>query len=387
MGTAGSQSGVREPEFFMAFVDGVYDYVCAECTALCCKGHGFSGSLEREMGRLFQIYPRMEGQVVGRQGAIVDIMTPPSGCHFLRPDDRCSIEIEHGKDLKPGVCSLFPFNALKRIGSTITVSPHFLCPLRLSVPAAPGAVQGTHATIAPAVRSSGLLGPDGSGNGLTPLPLHPEADPRSVVEREASFRDRCADAIGSATFFETIREAAEDPDAFSADLDRASRLIGLSPAQAGLPPDACDAVLLAMAAPLRLDLLRLEPDQILLTLALGGLSYRRELTLSDRTPRLQDAFQHLVTLRSTLSLLGHGDRPLKLGKRLEQKVPPSGVPELTFAAFVALRGLASGRNVLTTLETAIPPALGLANRMALLQSLGSMVDKALAKRRERRTAS
>jgi len=27
----------RPPELFFAFPDGVYDYACAECTALCCK--------------------------------------------------------------------------------------------------------------------------------------------------------------------------------------------------------------------------------------------------------------------------------------------------------------------------------------------------------------
>ena len=41
---------------FFAFPDGVYHYVCAECTALCCRGQGFGGSLEREMRTLLQIY-------------------------------------------------------------------------------------------------------------------------------------------------------------------------------------------------------------------------------------------------------------------------------------------------------------------------------------------
>ena len=32
-----------QPEIFFAFPDGVFHHVCAECTALCCRGQGFAG--------------------------------------------------------------------------------------------------------------------------------------------------------------------------------------------------------------------------------------------------------------------------------------------------------------------------------------------------------
>ena len=136
------------PDLYFAFPDGVLHFVCAECTALCCKGHGFGGSLERHMRSLFVLYPALESTMISRKADIVELSTPTSGCHFLEPDNHCGIETRHGKSAKPGICSLFPFNVLRRIGSTIVVGPNFLCPLRVVVPARPGEVEGTHASLA-----------------------------------------------------------------------------------------------------------------------------------------------------------------------------------------------------------------------------------------------
>src|SRR5687768_9293505 len=41
-------------DIFFAFPDGVFHHVCAECTALCCRGQGFAGSLKREMNFIFR---------------------------------------------------------------------------------------------------------------------------------------------------------------------------------------------------------------------------------------------------------------------------------------------------------------------------------------------
>ncbi len=90
------------PELYFAFPDGVLHYVCAECTALCCKGHGFGGSLERHMRSLFVLYPALESTVISRKADIVELSTPPTGCHFLEPDNHCGIETRHGKSAKPG---------------------------------------------------------------------------------------------------------------------------------------------------------------------------------------------------------------------------------------------------------------------------------------------
>src|SRR6185369_10211787 len=96
----------------------------------------------------------------------VGLASPTAGCYFLRADDRCEIEVRHGKALKPGVCSLFPFNDLKRIGGVVVVSPHFLCPLRLRIPARVGEAQGTHAMVTAAALESGLIEADRDGTGI-----------------------------------------------------------------------------------------------------------------------------------------------------------------------------------------------------------------------------
>src|SRR5438034_4684903 len=68
---------------YFAFPDAVYDYVCAECTALCCKGHGFGGSIERELRPLFAHYPQLESLALARTGDEMILMTSARGCLML----------------------------------------------------------------------------------------------------------------------------------------------------------------------------------------------------------------------------------------------------------------------------------------------------------------
>lgn len=79
---------------------------------------------------LLSLYPALGSAVVSRQGSMLAFGTPAGRCFFLDEDNLCRIEKDHGKDLKPGVCSLFPFNAFRRIGKVVAVSPHFMCPIR-----------------------------------------------------------------------------------------------------------------------------------------------------------------------------------------------------------------------------------------------------------------
>jgi hypothetical protein len=63
-------------DIFFAFPDGVFHHVCAECTALCCRGQGFAGSLKREMNFVFRNYPPLASLVTEREGDIVTVATP-----------------------------------------------------------------------------------------------------------------------------------------------------------------------------------------------------------------------------------------------------------------------------------------------------------------------
>src|SRR5947199_1696167 len=89
---------------FFAFPDGVFHYVCAECDALCCRGQGFGGNINREMGFLLKQYPALSAMTHARQRDLVDVSSPMGQCYFLRGDNRCHVEVEHGRSKKPGVC-------------------------------------------------------------------------------------------------------------------------------------------------------------------------------------------------------------------------------------------------------------------------------------------
>jgi len=380
-------AGTEGVSLYLAFPDGVFHYVCAECTALCCRGPVFAGSLQREMRQLLTLHPALGSMALSRHGDIIMFATPRGGCHFLDDDNLCRIEKESGKALKPGVCSLFPFTDFNRIGKAVVVSPHFLCPLRLQLPARPGEVEGTHSSIEAAVRESALLDPAYLDAAVPPLRLHPSQDAESVLAREAGFRDVCALALGQRTFTETVRGESADPASLGAVVARAAQVMGLAVPSRSQPHDAVDDLLLALAPTLRLSALHLCPEGILRALALGELVLRRALPLSDRPPTVKGVDSILEAVGPALRLLARGDEPLELARGAGEKVPPFGNPELTFAAFVALREASGSTGTLGALEKAITPSLTVADRSVLLRELGIHVEQASSLPRRKRDAA
>lgn len=372
---------------YFAFPDGVFHYVCAECTALCCRGQGFAGSLHREMRQLLTLHPSLGSMAISRHGDVITFATPSGRCHFLDDDNLCRVQKERGKALKPGVCTLFPFNSLSRIGKAIAVSPHFMCPLRLQLPARPGKVEGTHAFIEAAVRESALLDPVYLDAVVPLLQLPPSQGAESVLAREAGFRDACALALGQRTFAETLRGASADPASLGSVVARAAQVMGLAVPSSIQAHDAVDDLLLALAPALRLSALSLCPEGILRALALGELVVRRTLRLSDSPPTVQGVHSIFTAAGPALRLLARGDEPLGLAKRAGEKVPSFGDPELTFAAFAALREARSSTGTLGALEKAIKPSLTVADRSVLLRQLGIHVEHARAPRRSKRDAA
>jgi hypothetical protein len=372
---------------YFAFPDGVYHYVCAACTALCCRGQGFAGNLQREMRQLLSIYPALGSAATARQGNILSFATPSGRCHFLDGDNLCRIEKEHGKALKPGVCALFPFNVFTRIGTVVAVSPHFMCPLRLQVPAQPGQVEGTHARLEAAVRESALLERADVEAHLVRARLHPALDADSVLARETLFRDACSLALGQRRFMEVLRAHAADAPGLDAFLERATRILGLEHAARSGAADAVDDLCLALAAPLRLRLLHLSSEGMLRVLALSEIVLRRTLTLSDQPPTLQGAYQMITSVGPALRLLARGDEPVELGRRASAKAPPFGDPDLTFAAFLALRAVHNSTGVLQALEQAMQPSFSAADRSVLLIQLGSKLEHGTPVHRRTRSAA
>lgn len=368
-----------EVGLYLAFPDGVFHYRCADCNAFCCRGHGFGGSFEREMKPLFVRYPALESLATLRQGDYVQFSTPTSGCVVLGSDNRCRIEKDLGKQSKPAICRLFPFNAFRRIGRAVAVSPHFLCPLRLQLPAKPGEVEGTHRTVEAAVRESGILDKDYLDYHVPRLLLHRSYDAEAALEREASFRDACSLALGRRSFLDTLMAESKDASALAKFLERAVRIMGLTVHSEPRAQDEMDDVLLALAAPVRLNLLSLSAEGIIRALALGGLLLRNVLSISADPMSLKGAYSVLDHHSPALRLLAYCDEPLDLTSSFKVKSPRFGDADLSFAAFVAAREIAAGVGPLTSLERAIPDSMTTSGRSVLLNIIGEQIDGSLRK--------
>jgi len=372
------------PELFFAFPDGVYDYKCAECTGLCCKGHGFGGSLDREMRSLFVRYPRIESMAVSRNGDQITFATTTSGCVMLDTNNFCQIEKELGKSAKPNICNLFPFNHFAKIGKTIVVMPHFLCPLRSVVPARPGEVQGTHALIEEALRSSRMLSRDYVKNVIAPARLHSSLNEAAVIDREKSFRSLCSQALASSRFIDTLKNASTDPPAFAAFVQRACGILGYESSPEREERDALDDMLLAFASPYRIGLLDLPAEGMLRALAVAEIIVRRAWRGAPQQPSFQGLANHVVNFKPVQVLLAFADEAFDFGK-VTQKTLSFSDPELTFAGFIAVRNAAE-KGMLGALEEAIPPQMSVADRFILLMRLGELLQRTKAKRNRKHAA-
>jgi len=49
------------------------------------------------------------------------------GCWFLASDGNCSLEVEHGRAIKPSTCRLFPFNRVFKVGDVRVVDMNSVC--------------------------------------------------------------------------------------------------------------------------------------------------------------------------------------------------------------------------------------------------------------------
>ncbi|MGA9772815.1 MAG: YkgJ family cysteine cluster protein [Blastocatellia bacterium] len=375
-------TGTGTTALYFAFPDGVFNYVCAECTALCCKGHGFGGSLEKELRPLFVLYPQIESMAIRRQGDFVEFTTPSSGCLLLDSDNWCRIEKDHSKAAKPSICNLFPFNSFMQIGNTIAVRPHFLCPLRIQVPARPGNVEGTHETLETVIRSSPIINSEFMSTRKPPFGMHPSANATSTLEREISFRDLCSLELGQSRFAEVLKTASADPDGLDGFVKRAAQVLGLPvPSQ---PRDSVDDLLIALAPPLRLEMLHLSSEAILRALLLGEIIFRQALSLSRIALTPQGAYTLLFQFGPALRLLAHADEPVDLPASANVVAPPFGDSDMIFAAFLALRDIRGTGGVLNALEKSIKPSFTVSDRSILINQIGSEIEEIYKKRRKKR---
>jgi len=362
-------------DIFFAFPDGVFHHVCAECTALCCRGQGFAGSLKREMNYIFRNYPPLASLVTEREGDIVTVATPAGRCFFLRNDNLCQIEIEHGRAKKPGICLLFPFNDFSRIGNTLVVAPHFMCPLRLNLPAAPGHVEGTHANVAKAIKETNLGEADYVRGfvGTAKLPAGKSAE--EILEREKVFRDRCSEALGNLRFRDVLEESSADPSALWAHRKRVARLLSWTVPTQSETRDALDDILIASAPAYRVEALFHSDEGLLRFLTLAEMMVRRVYSMSIAAPTLQGVYGVIEDMRPALRLLAWGDAKPPL-KKVPLRSPEFGDSNLVDAAQKFLNWIPT-KGVLPALEKALPVRCSTADRIVMIRQSADVVDPAI----------
>lgn len=366
------------PELFFAFPDGVLHHVCAECTAICCRGQGFAGNLNREMNFLFKTYPPLASLVTERESNVVTCATPAGRCFFLRNDNLCQIELDHGRPKKPGVCLMFPFNDFSRIGNTVVVSPHFMCPLRLSLPAAPGRVEGTHANIERALRETAMLDPGYVQGYLGKASMPPGQTPRDVLKREIAFRDLCAEALGRARFREVLEDSSQSAVELKSFRRRVAKLLSWTlPPESGAP-DYIDDMLLAIASALRIESLHHTDEGLLRFLSITEMLARRVYSMSLSPATLQGIYGVVEDMRPAIRLLSWADEAPAL-KKVPLKSPEFGNANLVSSTQKFLNWMPS-RGVLPALEKAFGPSFSPADRTVLVRQAADVVDPAVRSR-------
>ena len=363
------------PDIFFAFPDGVFHHVCAECTALCCRGQGFAGSLKREMNYIFRNYPPLASLVTEREGDVVTVATPAGRCFFLRDDNLCQIEIEHGRGRKPGICLLFPFNDFSRIGNTLVVAPHFMCPLRLNLPAAPGKVEGTHASVARAIQETAMGEPDYVRGFVGTAKLPPGKSASEILDRERTFRDRCSTALGRLRFRDVLEDSSEDPAELWAFRKRVAKMLGWSAPPQNEARDQMDDILVASAAAYRVEALYHSDEGILRFLALSELLARRVYTMSISAPTLQGVYGVIEDMRPALKLLAFGDEKPPL-KKIALSSPEFGDSNVVDAAQKFLNWIPV-KGVLPALEKALHSKFSPADRIVIVRQSADVVEPAI----------
>lgn len=184
---------MAERLIYFTWPDGGFAYDCAGCGA-CCRGLGIGFDANTELVPLLGRYPALAA-FTRKRGATVTAFNPRDRCWFFDDGGLCRVERDHGRELKPAACRLFPFNRVFRAGDyTVVDYNSVVCPLRV-------AEAGTgvrHAEIAGDIEA--VVDPAVVGTQLAVS----ESDARSFIDRERAVAAVC---------FEQARAETIDLDA------------------------------------------------------------------------------------------------------------------------------------------------------------------------------
>ncbi len=187
------------------FVDGALGYDCVRCGARCCHGLGFAlpvADLVQLVGRAPALAPFVQIQSNGAHA-----LTFGDGCLMLAGDNRCGIEVAHGRAAKPAVCRIFPLQ-IYRIRDQVVADLQFrACPLTdaRALDPGPGVTIIRHADLMSDLEQAGAA------------ELYPEARlaagaPDDALDRESELTRATA----------SLLDAPDPLHAISGEADRAS---------------------------------------------------------------------------------------------------------------------------------------------------------------------
>jgi hypothetical protein len=322
------------------------------------------------MGFLLKQYPELSAMANLRQRDLMDVHTPGGCCFFLRADNLCQIETEHGRSRKPGVCLIFPFNRFHLLAGTVVISPHFMCPLRVEVPARPGVVTGTHAVIEATITESAMLDAKYADWYVRPLKVPRKQSEKQILERETTFRNDCAASLTQGRFIDFLGQHSENAKNLARSVRRAAQLMAWGTPPKSSERDHIDDVLLTLASSLRLELLDLPSEQILTALALAERLVRRLSNISVVPPKPQAVWSVINQSLPLLRLLSYGDQRVVM--KAKKKTAPFGHPDLVFAAFLAMRDIPS-IGVAKGLEKGFQRLASAADRAVLVHFIAEQV--------------
>jgi Fe-S-cluster containining protein len=116
---------------YFTWPDGRFTYDCSGCGE-CCKGHGIGlDAAGGQVDDLVRLYPGLT-PFLRKRGATWTAFNPRGQCWFLTGEGLCRVERDHGRDVKPASCRLFPFNRIFRMGAWMIVDYNsVICPLQV----------------------------------------------------------------------------------------------------------------------------------------------------------------------------------------------------------------------------------------------------------------
>lgn len=359
---------------YTAFLDGSLDYDCSGCPDNCCKGIGFGGMDDRSLGAFIDSHPELLPWIQSRREGFTLLGTPNSGCLFLREDGLCSIEAASGRDAKPGLCIMFPFNRLDRIGDHLVVRPYFRCRgLTPIFPPRPGSVAGTHSTILLDLQATGM-----ARKGLPQLPLPEGDDPGAVLAREGEWLTACGNALGRTRIVDEVTSFSDDASNLSRFVSRAVALLGLEAPAEGQPRDDLDDMLIILSPVMRMDHLVLSSEGILRAILLAEDLVRKAFTGQAGLPTLADLASLINIMQPLLTVLARADRPFEplVGWQSDGRRPPLDTPDqkMAFGAMVVLTG--KGYGTLASLEGSLSTVTRPLERVLFVRRLAGLLTTA-----------